>query len=85
MSGAKKSLGRRAQVCALALAAMASTYLHAGEARVVIYDATEHQTTAVSTGNVFAVSGAWDLSGCGQFEISFEPPPAGTPWSRPAR
>ena len=81
MSGAKEYLVRRAPVCVLALAALAATHLHAGDSRVVIYDAAEHQTAAVSTGNVFAVSGAWDLSGCGQFEISFEPPPAGTPWT----
>ena len=81
MSGAKENLVRRAPVCVLALAALAATRLYAGEARVVIYDAAEHQASAVSTGNVFSVSGAWDLSACGQFEIAFEPPPEGTPWT----
>ena len=42
----------------IALAALAATHLHAGEARVVIYDAAGHQTSAVSTGNVFAVAEA---------------------------
>ncbi len=66
-------MNRKAICVAVGVASCAAAF----SKEIVIYDAAVPCASAVSTGNVFSVAGSWDISDCGEFEITFERPSSG--------
>ena len=66
-------MNRKAICVAVGVASCAAAF----SKEIVIYDAAAPCASAVSTGNVFSVAGSWDISDCGEFEITFERPSSG--------